>query len=200
MMKYEIKPGIKGLIFDLDGTLVDSMPIHYEGWKKACERFGMTMDQSFLKNCSGIPGWVIAETVIKNGGLEGVVSVENILNAKLEEFIKKQHLIKPVEPVAEIVRKYYGVLPMAVGTGGHREAVEGSLEVTGLKKYFDVIVTANDVTSFKPHPETFLKCAELMKIDPQFIEVFEDSDLGLEAAKKAGMKATDVRGWYKSDY
>jgi beta-phosphoglucomutase-like phosphatase (HAD superfamily) len=199
-MIYEIKPGTKGLIFDLDGTLVDSMPIHYEGWKKACERFGTSMDQSFLKNNSGIPGWVIAETVIRNGGLQGTVSVEKILNAKLEEFIKKQHLIKPVEPVAEVVRRYFGILPMAVGTGGHREAVEGSLEVTGLRKYFSVIVTANDVINYKPHPETFLKCATLMKIDPQFIEVFEDSDLGIEAATRAGMTGVDVRGWYKSDY
>ncbi len=199
-MIYEIKPGTKGLIFDLDGTLVDSMPIHYEGWKKACERFGTSMDQSFLKNNSGIPGWVIAETVIRNGGLQGTVSVEKILNAKLEEFIKKQHLIKPVEPVAELVTRYFGILPMAVGTGGHKEAVEGTLEVTGLRKYFSVIVTANDVINYKPHPETFLKCAELMKIDPQFIEVFEDSDLGIEAATRAGMTGVDVRGWYKSDY
>jgi beta-phosphoglucomutase-like phosphatase (HAD superfamily) len=199
-MIYKIKSGTKGLIFDLDGTLVDSMPIHFEGWKKACERFGTTMDQSFLKNNSGIPGWVIAETVIRNGGLQGAVTVEMMLNAKLEEFIKKQHLIKPVEPVAEVVRKYFGILPTAVGTGGHREAVEGTLEVTGLRKYFSVIVTANDVTNYKPHPETFLKCAELMKIDPRYIEVFEDSDLGIEAATKAGMTGIDVRGWYKSDY
>jgi HAD superfamily hydrolase (TIGR01509 family) len=89
---------------------------------------------------------------------------------------------------------------MSVGTGGHREAVERTLEVTGLRKYFDIIITANDVENFKPHPETFLKCAELMKIQPGFIEVFEDGDLGIEAAITAGMLATDVRTWYDSKW
>ena len=89
---------------------------------------------------------------------------------------------------------------MAVGTGGHREAVEHTLSETGLKKYFDVVVTANDVTNFKPHPETFLKCAEMMKAEPRFIEVFEDGVLGMEAARKAGMQVTDVRSWYDSQW
>jgi HAD superfamily hydrolase (TIGR01509 family) len=74
------------------------------------------------------------------------------------------------------------------------------LEVTGMKQYFDIIVTANDVNQHKPFPDTFLKCAELMKIDPEYIEVFEDGDLGIEAAKRAGMKATDVRSWFPSDW
>jgi HAD superfamily hydrolase (TIGR01509 family) len=89
---------------------------------------------------------------------------------------------------------------MAVGTGGHREAVERTLEITDLRKYFEIIVTANDVNSFKPHPETFLRCAELMNVRPEFIEVFEDAELGIEAAKKAGMNVTDVRSWYDSDW
>jgi beta-phosphoglucomutase-like phosphatase (HAD superfamily) len=116
------------------------------------------------------------------------------------EYYKIQHLVKPIQPVADIVRKYHGKLPMAVGTGGHRLAVERTLEITGLRKYFDIIVTANDVNSFKPHPETFLRCAEMMNVDPHFIEVFEDADLGIEAARKAGMMVTDVRSWYDSNW
>ncbi len=199
-MQYDIKPGIKGLIFDLDGTLVDSMPLHFEGWKKACERFGVSMQPEFLKLHTGSPGWLIAAAIIEKNGLNGSVTVDQIMKVKLEEFIKVQHLIKPVEPVAEIARKYYGHLPMAVGTGGHREAVERTLDVTGMRKYFDIVVTANDVKQHKPHPETFLKCAELMNVDPRYIEVFEDGDLGIEAALKAGMIATDVRSWYDSDW
>jgi HAD superfamily hydrolase (TIGR01509 family) len=72
--------------------------------------------------------------------------------------------------------------------------------MTDLRKYFEIIVTANDVNSFKPHPETFLRCAELMKVKPEFIEVFEDADLGIEAAKKAGMNVRDVRSWYDSNW
>jgi beta-phosphoglucomutase-like phosphatase (HAD superfamily) len=199
-MQYDIKPGVEGLIFDLDGTLVDSMPLHFEGWKKACERFGAFIDPAFLKFHTGSPGWAIAAAVIEKSGLNGSVTVEQIMKVKLEEFYNIQQLIRPIEPVAEIVRKYFGKMPMAVGTGGHREAVERTLEVTGLRKYFDIVITANDVELHKPYPETFLKCAELMRVNPEFIEVFEDGDLGIEAALKAGMIATDVRSWYNSDY
>jgi beta-phosphoglucomutase-like phosphatase (HAD superfamily) len=199
-MQYDIKPGIKGLIFDLDGTLADTMPYHFRGWKIASQKYGADIDTAFLRKHTGSPGWIIAGEIIKKCKLNGNVTTDQLIKEKLREFYKDQHLVKPIIPVVEIVKKYFGILPMAVGTGGHREAVERTLEVTGLRQYFDIIITANDVTNFKPHPETFLKCAELMKIDPKFIEVFEDGDLGLEAALSAGMVATDVRSWYDSDY
>jgi HAD superfamily hydrolase (TIGR01509 family) len=199
-MKYDIVPGVKGLIFDLDGTLADSMPYHFEGWKKACIKYGADIDTAFLRLHTGSPGWLIASEIIRKCGLEGKVTVDQIVEEKLDQFHRVQGKIKAIEPVADIVRKYYGKLPMSVGTGGHREAVERTLEITGLRKYFDIIVTANDVDNFKPHPETFLKCAELMNVDPAYIEVFEDGDLGIEAARMAGMIATDVRTWYDSNW
>jgi beta-phosphoglucomutase-like phosphatase (HAD superfamily) len=199
-MEYDIKQNIKGLIFDLDGTLADTMPYHYRGWNVACSKFGAAIDTAFLRKHMGSPGWIIAEEIIKENKLEGIVTAEQIISEKLIQFYKDHHLIKPIDPVVDIVKKYYGKLPMAVGTGGHREGVEKTLVITGLRQYFGIVVTSNDVTNFKPHPETFLKCAELMNIDPQFIEVFEDGDLGIEAAKAAGMVATDVRGWYDSNW
>jgi beta-phosphoglucomutase-like phosphatase (HAD superfamily) len=199
-MQYDIKPGIKGLIFDLDGTLADTMPYHFRGWKKASQKYGADIDTTFLRKHTGSPGWLIAEEIIKKSNFNGIVTADMLIEEKLTEFYKDQHLVKPIIPVMAIVKKYFGILPMAVGTGGHREAVERTLEVIGLRQYFDIIITANDVTNFKPHPETFLKCAELMKIDPKFIEVFEDGDLGLEAALSAGMVATDVRSWYDSNW
>jgi HAD superfamily hydrolase (TIGR01509 family) len=200
LMRYDIHPGVQGLIFDLDGTLADTMPYHFEGWKKACEKYGAHIDNNFLRKHTGSPGWIIAEEIIRTCGLNGSVTIDQIMNEKLTEFFKLQHLVKPIRPVTDIVEKYHGRLPMAVGTGGHREAVERTLEITGLRKYFEIIVTANDVNSFKPHPETFLKCAELMQIDPCFIEVFEDADLGIAAAREAGMIFTDVRTWYDSNW
>ncbi len=197
---YDITPGVKGLIFDLDGTLANTMPYHFQAWQKACRRFGLEMDTAFLQSYTGAPGWVIAEAVIEQNSMTGKVTPEEIMQVKLDEFFTIQHHVTPIEPVAAIARKYHGILPMAVGTGGHREAVEKTLEITGLRKYFDIIVTANDVELHKPHPETFLKCAELMKVEPKYCEVFEDGDLGIEAAKRAGMIATDVREWYISDW
>jgi beta-phosphoglucomutase-like phosphatase (HAD superfamily) len=199
-MKYDKQPGVKGLIFDLDGTLADSMPYHFRSWKKACLKYGAYIDQDFLLKHTGNPGWIIAERIIKDNRLNGSVTTEQIMYEKMDEFSRIQHLVKPIEPVADIVKKYHGLLPMAVGTGGHREAVERTLEITGLRKYFDIVVTANDVTAFKPNPETFLKCADLMKVDPHDIEVFEDGELGIEAALAAGMIATDVSSWYDSKW
>ncbi len=199
-MDYKPGPGIKGLIFDLDGTLADTMPYHFEAWQKACKKYGAHLDTGFLRKHTGSPGWLIADEIIKNCGLTGKVTSVQIVNEKLKEFNKVQHLVKPIGPVVDIVKKYYGTLSLAVGTGGHREAVERTLEITGLREYFDIIVTANDVNSFKPHPETFLKCAELMEVEPEFIDVFEDGELGIEAAKKAGMNAIDVRSWYDSNW
>jgi beta-phosphoglucomutase-like phosphatase (HAD superfamily) len=197
-MQYDIKPGIKGLIFDLDGTLADTMPLHFQGWLAACRKYGAEIDNLFLRKHTGSPGWMIADEIIKKCNLNGSVTIEEIITEKLHLFYRDQHTVKPIAPVAAIARKYHGKLPMAVGTGGHREAVERTLQITGLRQYFDIIVTANDVNNFKPHPETFLKCAGLMNVEPQFIEVFEDGDLGLEAALAAGMVPTDVRTWYNS--
>jgi beta-phosphoglucomutase-like phosphatase (HAD superfamily) len=199
-MQYDIKPGIKGLIFDLDGTLADTMPYHFKGWRMACLKFGADIDTAFLRKHTGTPGWIIADEIIKKCNLAGVVTIDQIMDEKLIQFYKEQHLVKPILPVVEIVKKYWGKLPMSVGTGGHREAVERTLEITGLRKYFDIVITANDVENFKPHPETFLKCASMMKIEPALIEVFEDGDLGIEAAINAGMTATDVRTWYDSSW
>lgn len=199
-MTFDITPGVKALIFDLDGTLADTMPYHFKAWQKACLRFGLTMDTAFLQEHTGAPGWTIAEAVIERNGMKGRVSPDAIMRVKLDEFFAIQHNVTPIEPVTALVQKYYGRLPMAVGTGGHREAVEKTLEIIELRKYFDIIVTANDVTRHKPHPETFLRCAELMNVAPAECEVFEDGDLGIEAARRAGMIATDVRTWYDSNW
>jgi len=199
-MTFDITPGVKGLIFDLDGTLADSMPWHYQAWRKACLKFGISMDAAFLQMHTGVPGWQIAEDIIEQSGMKGKISPGDIMKVKFDEFNLIQHNVTPIGPVIALVQKYYGKIPMSVGTGGHREAVEKTLETIGLRKYFDILVTANDVTNYKPHPETFLRCAELMNVAPAECEVFEDGDLGIEAARRAGMIATDVRGWYDSNW
>jgi beta-phosphoglucomutase-like phosphatase (HAD superfamily) len=199
-MGYKIKPGTKGLIFDLDGTLVDSMPFHYEAWKRACSRLGLNLDTDYLRSQTGNSNYRIAEVIIRQNGAEGKITPSQIGVTKLEEYLKYEHLITPIEQVLAVAKEYHGIIPMAVGTGGPKISVERCIELTGLKEYFDIVVCADDVKNHKPHPETFLKCADLMGVDPQYIEVFEDGDLGIEAALKAGMTPIDVRSWYKSDY
>ncbi|HPT32393.1 MAG TPA: HAD-IA family hydrolase, partial [Prolixibacteraceae bacterium] len=95
--------------------------------------------------------------------------------------------------VVEIIRKYHGVLPMAVGTGASRQSATLQLRELRLTPYFEFVVSADDVTRHKPEPETFQRCAELMKVKPTDCQVFEDGVLGMEAARAAGMMVTDVR-------
>lgn len=199
-MEHDIKRGIKGLIFDLDGTLIDSMPHHLASWKKACTAFGIKMETDYLSRHAGTPGWLIAEELVVLNNLEGKVDSKEIIKLKSHYFSEMQKKIKPIDPVVEIVKKYHGKIPMSVGTGGNRQTVEKSLEITGLSDYFNILVTASDIENFKPHPETFLKCAEAMGVNPSEIEVFEDGDLGIKAAKAAGMTATNVKEWYDSNW
>ena len=196
-MPFQIDPTTRGLIFDLDGTLADTMPLHLKAWQIACEVYNIEFSSDFLRLHTGIPAWTIAEILLKEKDIEGRVPLDEFLKKKSAAFYEIQGGVKAVEPVAEIVKMYYNILPMAVGTGGHHKAVHRTLEIIGMKKYFDVVVTANDVTNHKPHPETFLKCAELLNVAPEHIQVFEDGDLGIEAALRAGMMPVDVRSWYE---
>lgn len=192
---YKIKKETKGLIFDLDGTLADTMPLHFKAWQMACHKYGMDMSSTYLKSKMGRPAWEIGRDIIRENGLEDRIDHETLFKEKIELFKSLQNGIKPIKPVTDIVRKYHGILPMCVGTGAIKEAAIRTLEDIEMSGYFSIIVTAEDVSNHKPHPETFLKCSEQMGIDPSRIEVFEDGDLGLEAARRAGMTPVDIRPW-----
>jgi HAD superfamily hydrolase (TIGR01509 family) len=103
------------------------------------------------------------------------------------------HLLQPIVEVTALLDHYRGILPMAVGTGAGRKSAMVQLDTLQLTSYFDAIVTADDVEFHKPEPHTFLKCAEIMGVEPHLCQVFEDGDLGIEAAIKAGMMVTDIR-------
>jgi beta-phosphoglucomutase-like phosphatase (HAD superfamily) len=116
-----------------------------------------------------------------------------IAKMKQAEFFKRVDQITLFDPVFALVLKYHNKIPMAIGTGGSRKSVELMLDWLGIRDYFDCIVTANDVEKHKPEPDTFLECARIMDVDPEFCQVFEDGDMGIRAAKTAGMIITDVR-------
>lgn len=195
-MDFKIPEDIEGLIFDLDGTLANTMPLHMEAWRQACRSFGMDMSSEFLRSFTGTPGKNIAIAIINHYGKGDHLDPELIAARKKDNFRNMQYLVKEIKPVADLVRTYHGKLPIALGTGGHRETVMDTLEVIAMTGYFKHIVTADDVSKHKPDPETFMKCADMMGISPAKIMVFEDGDLGINAALTAGMQPVDVRGWY----
>jgi beta-phosphoglucomutase-like phosphatase (HAD superfamily) len=190
-MTLKVQPKAKALIFDLDGTLSNSLPVHLATWNIVGEKYGFVFDPKILYEMTGRPTIEFAERVVKQYGLS--TDPNEIMLLKQKAFWDMAHLLEPIDKVVSIVKANYGKLPMSVGTGAGRKSTQVQLETLNLMKYFDAIVTAEDVTSHKPKPETFLECARLMKVDPQYCQVFEDGDLGIEAAKKAGMMVTDVR-------
>jgi HAD superfamily hydrolase (TIGR01509 family) len=112
---------------------------------------------------------------------------------KQKEFWKNINQIKPHDAVIELMKSAHGKIPMSVGTGASRTSAMLQMKELGIDDLFDFIVTADDVDRHKPEPDTFLKCAELMGVDPEFCQVFEDGELGMQAAQTAGMLLTDVR-------
>jgi len=190
-MKLIVDPKAKALIFDLDGTLSDSLPLHVANWNWLGKKFGFTFDQKIVHEMTGKPTIMFAQRIIDDYGIKA--TPEEIVRLKQKLFRHYAHNLKPVKQVIEIVRRFYGQLPMAIGTGASRRSAEVQLLSLNIGHYFEAVVTADDVTHHKPEPETFLKCAEIMGVEPSVCQVFEDGILGLEAAEKAGMIVTDVR-------
>ena len=191
----EVNKKAKGLIFDLDGTLADTMPIHYIAWKNASARYGIEFTPKLFSELAGIP---LYPTVVKLNQIFGTnIDPREMGDIKEAEFERSMHLTSEIKVVTDLVRKYHGILPMAIGTGGMRRLAVRTLEIIGMQDYFDVLVSSEDVQNYKPHPETFLKCAGLMGIDPVDCEVFEDGILGIKAAETAGMMVVDVTQYYE---
>lgn len=190
-MGITVHPKAKGLIFDMDGTLSDSLPVHLETWNKIGEKYGFEFDPQIINELTGRPTIEFANHVIKRYNVDEAPEV--LVKMKQESFWELAHLLQPVNEVVSIVKEKFGKIPMSVGTGASRASAEVQLKELKLTEYFDIIVSANDVTKHKPEPETFLECARLMGIEPQHCQVFEDGDLGIAAAEKAGMMVTDIR-------
>jgi beta-phosphoglucomutase-like phosphatase (HAD superfamily) len=195
LKKLGINPKARALIFDLDGTLADTMPVHYIAYKNLLAEYTIDFTPGLFASLAGIPA---EGTIKKLNELFGTkMDPVKVSQQKELEYEKMMGRIKPVGPVVDLVKKYFGKLPMAVGTGGSKRLAWKSLEILKLDQYFKILVSMEDVGHPKPHPETFLRCAELMGMEPRYCQVFEDGPLGIQAAKAAGMMATLVTGYYK---
>jgi beta-phosphoglucomutase family hydrolase len=190
-MRLEIYANAKALIFDLDGTLSDSLPVHIASWNAVCEKLGCTFDERILVEMTGAPTLSFAERIKREQNLE--IAAEELVEMKQQEFWKNINQIKPHAAVIDLMKSAHGKIPMAVGTGASRTSAMLQMKELGIDDLFDFIVTADDVDRHKPEPDTFLKCAELMGVEPKFCQVFEDGELGMQAAQTAGMLLTDVR-------
>ncbi|OPZ80340.1 MAG: Fructose-1-phosphate phosphatase YqaB [bacterium ADurb.Bin429] len=189
----EIDPRAKALIFDIDGTLVDTMEIHYQAWEALAQEEGFHYPRELFYELAGVPTRKLIPLLNERLGLS--LHVEDIQRRKEDLYLARMSEMKEIAPVADIARRYHGRLPMSLGTGGRRDIAKLTLASVGLDRYFEIMVAMEDVEHHKPAPDTFLRCAELMGVAPEFCQVFEDGELGLEAARRAGMIATDIRDY-----
>ncbi|MEO9967885.1 MAG: beta-phosphoglucomutase family hydrolase [Reichenbachiella sp.] len=195
MIKIPIPVEAKGLIFDLDGTLIDSMPIHHAAYNYVLESYGIQYPKETFYSRGGIPTRDTLMMIAKENGIEGF-NLEQALEDKRTYVERHMDQVKLIRPVFDVVEKYHGVLPMAIGTGSNRKVVEDVFERFGLDDYFTHSVSATEVHQYKPHPETFLKCASLLGIQPNDCVVFEDGKPGMQAAVAAGMMVIDVTEYF----
>lgn len=192
MLDNDVINQYDGLIFDMDGTVIDTMPSHAKAWEMVGQHFGYPFNGNLLYEMGGAPVKTIALEMMKRHAMP-LDQLNNVIELKREygkELIMKHAALLPA---ANVVRSFYSKKPLALGTGSHRAITEILLDKFDFEKYFSAIVTAEDIQNHKPAPDTFLRCAELIKVKPQRCLVFEDGDLGIQAGLRAGMDVFDVR-------
>jgi HAD superfamily hydrolase (TIGR01509 family) len=190
-MKLKLPAGsFRAYLFDCDGTIVDSMPLHYIAWKTALAEWNCVYDEQLFYSWGGKPTDVIVSTLNHIHGLN--MPVEAVVEHKEKLYFELLPQLKAIPEVLEHIEAEQGRIPFAVVSGGRFSSVSRSLSTLGLMDKFDTIVSADDYIHGKPAPDCFLLAAERLGVAPADCLVFEDTDLGIEAATAAGMASVKV--------
>jgi len=199
MSIFQIPTHIKGFIFDIDGTLADTMPAHYRASSKAAQHYGFEFPLDYFVKSAGTPTIKVFETLME---LQGVTNVnaEEVSALKEKYYLEEVPFILPINYTMDIVKEFHGKIPMSMGTGGTLEIALPNIKQIGVDAYIDILVTAEDVTKHKPFPDTFLECAKRMHLLPRECLVFEDAINGFKAAEAAGMEWIDVTQFHAITY
>jgi len=193
----DIPSHIRGLVFDCDGTIADTMPLHYKSWVAALREHDADFPEALFYETAGIPTVRIIEMLNERHGYD--IPVQETADRKDSLYVALVDQVEPIEPVVRLVKAYAGRLPMAVATGGTRAICTKTLTSLHLLEHFQAIVTADDVARGKPAPDIFLEAARRLGVAPQECYAFEDADLGLQAARAAGMVAVDIRPMHQRE-
>lgn len=184
--------GFEGVVFDCDGTLVDSMPAHFEAWCEALAIYGATgiFKEDVFFAMGGRPTLDIVVELNDEYNLR--LDPVAVAQAKRECFLKRLHTVTLIDEVAQFAESLRGKVPMAIATGGSRYVIEKTLKIVGISDWFDEVVTADDVSEGKPSPEIFLKAAQLLGVDPRKCLALEDAPAGILSAQMAGMQVIAI--------
>lgn len=195
MKNFVIPAGIKGLIFDCDGTIADTMPLHYEAYVKVLGEAARYFTKQMFFDQAGVPAEPTMELLRKKYNLQ--FDAAKVAHEKEKLYGRMLQHVKSVAAVEAIVREQAGKMPMAVASGGTLENVKKTLDIVGLANFFQAVVSVEEVQHGKPAPDMFLEAARRMDVPPEQCLVFEDAVMGFEAADAAGMQWVDVRPWYQ---
>ncbi len=182
---------IKGLIFDCDGTLADTMPLHWRAWNAVTARHGLHFPEDRFYSLGGVPSRDILKMLREEQGLD--IDPLAVAKEKEHEYLRIMNECEPIHEVVGIARAHHGKVPMAVASGGLQHIICGVLVHLGIRDLFDAVVTSEMVRNQKPAPDIFLEAARRIGVDPRFCRAYEDTDLGMAAIRAAGMEAVDAR-------
>ena len=198
-MAFPLEKGtFDALVFDCDGTLVDSAEAHLYSIQQALAPLGQTMPREWYHPRHGLGPDDLLDAYEADFKVESLVR-KDFYEQVNEAYLTSVNLIREIKVVADIAREWFGKVPMAVASNGVRKNVEATLIATRLRPLFYTIVTAADVEHGKPAPDVYLEAARRMRVKPERVIVFEDSNEGLEAAHRAGMRAHDIREVWSPD-
>lgn len=181
----------QGLVFDCDGTLADTMPLHWRAWQIVTRKHGLLFPEDRFYSLGGVPSRDILKMLAEEQG----VSLDHLAVAHEKEnaYLPLMAQVEPIHAVVEVARAHYGKIPLAVASGGTQPIIVQVLEHLKIRHLFAAIVTSEMVAHQKPAPDIFLEAARRIGVDPTRCRGFEDTDLGMQAIRAAGMDAVDVR-------
>ncbi len=182
---------IQGIVFDCDGTLAHTMPLHWEAWQTVTRRHGLIFPEDRFYSLGGVP----SRDILKMLRDEQRLSFDPlaVTKEKEEAYLRLMTQVGPIHEVVSVAREYAGKIPMAVASGGVKPIIEQVLVHIGIRELFAAVVTSEDVVHQKPAPDIFLEAARRIGVAPQHCRAYEDTDLGMQAIRAAGMEAVDVR-------
>ncbi|MGV9776813.1 HAD family hydrolase [Streptosporangium sp. NPDC003464] len=193
MLDQRLRPTMPyaALVFDCDGTLVDTASANETAWRAALADWEVELDPAWYRARTGLSGDRLLAELETETGAE--LDYPAVRAAALDAYQWLIHTVTPHRPVAAVAEAHRGRVPMAVASGGARQAVEETLRATGLRPLFDAVVTRDDVRYGKPAPDVYLLAARLLDVAPHACVAYEDTDEGVAAALAAGMAVIDVR-------
>lgn len=190
-MKLTLPQGTyRAYLFDCDGTIVDSMPLHYNAWKRVLAEWNCAFDEDLFYSWGGRPVREIIAALNSQNGLS--MPADAVATRKESMYLEQLPQLRAIPAVVEHIQAQHGQIPFAVVSGSRRDSVVGSLTALNLLDKFDTLVCAEDYKNGKPAPDGFLLAAQLLGVPPRDCLVFEDTDLGIEAATAAGMASVRV--------